>query len=149
MWKVILGWLKNLFTGGTAQIGSRNQSASDITVGDNASVVAVGQGITVHQPRQEPEIPFATLEQQLPALLAEMRKDLKENPFAREFVLLGKHWMYNPDPNKPVLNYVFEEHPHLRDKLRMLEQYNLIQEITFNKVDRFIFSEEFVSYLTK
>jgi len=89
--KVILDWLKKLFGGGTTQIGSRNQSASDITVGANTSgIVAVGQRITVNQPRQEPEIPFTTLEKQVPELLAEMREELKKKPFAREFVLLGK-----------------------------------------------------------
>jgi hypothetical protein len=105
--------------------------------------------ITVDQPREEPEIPFADLENKLPDLFAEMRKDLKQNPFVREFVLLGKDWVYNYDPNKPVLHYVFEDHLNLRDKLRMLEHYKLVREITYNNVDRFIFSEEFVDYLTK
>jgi len=147
MFKAILDFVKKLFTGGPTQIGSRNQSVSDVTVGDNASIVAVGQGITVNQGRHEPGIPFDQLEKQLPELFAEMRQDLKQHPLMREFVLLGKHWIYNPDPNKPVFHYVFEEHEHLRDKIRILENYKLVRDIKFNNVDRFVFTEEFVRYL--
>ena len=95
------------------------------------------------------EIPFTMVEQQLPELLAEMRKDLKEKPFAREFVLLGKKWSYNADPNKPVLRYFFEEHSNLRDKIRMLEHHKFVREITYNNTDRFIFLEDFVTHLKR
>jgi hypothetical protein len=87
------------------------------------------------------------LEAELPDLFAEMRSDLKDNPFIREFILKGKGWGYNADPNNPVLAYYFENHPHLRQKVRVLENHGLVQDITFNNVDRFQMSEELAEYL--
>jgi hypothetical protein len=134
---------------GTTQIGSRNQSASDITVGDNAGIVVAGQGNTVNQTGQEPEIPFEALEKQLPELFAEMRTDLKTSPFMREFVLLEKRWSFNTNPNNPVFRYYFEEHPNLKGKMSILQDYGLIKDAKFNDVDRFRFTENFVNYLIR
>ncbi|MBD2615013.1 MAG: hypothetical protein RMY62_009780 [Nostoc sp. ZfuVER08] len=47
-----------------------------------------------------------------------------------------------------VLAYYFEDHSHLRNKLRILENYGLIYEITYNDVARFVISEELAAYLT-
>jgi hypothetical protein len=94
-------------------------------------------------------IPFDELENKLPELLAEMRTDLKASPLVREFVLLGKGWVFNSDPNNPVFHYYFDDHPNLKSKLSILQHYGLIKDTTFNNVDRFRFTEEFVNYLTK
>jgi hypothetical protein len=151
MWDVFLQWLAKLFGSGTTQIGRGNQSASDVSTRNTPGVVAVGQGITVNQTTVSSlsKIPFADIEKQLAELVNDMRQGLKEHPFVLEFVTLGKGWLYNGDPNHPVLAFYFEDHPHLRDKLRILEHHRLIREITYNDVDRFIFLEEFVEYLTK
>lgn len=136
---------------GMTQIGDRNPSASDVIVGDDAGVVVVGQGNTVNQgsiAAKESEIPFVMLETQL-AELFEMRADLQKSPFIREFVLLGKQWSYNADPNNPIFHYYFEDHPNLKGKLSTLENYGLIKDARFNKVDRFRFTEDFVNYLRK
>ena len=113
--------------------------------------MAVGQGITINQgtiPRGEPEISFAVLEKRLPELFAEMRTDLKKHPFAREFVLFPKGAHYNGQ-NKPMLFYYFEEHQNLRDKIRILEHYNLVKHIEHKHyIDHFVFLEPFVDYLT-
>lgn len=47
-----------------------------------------------------------------------------------------------------VLAYYFEDHSHLRNKLRILENYGLIYEITYNNVARFVISKELAVYLT-
>jgi hypothetical protein len=87
------------------------------------------------------------LEDEMPDLLAEMRSDLGENPFAREFILMQRSWSYNGDPNNPVLVYFFNDHPQLRQKVRVLENYGLVQNITYNNVDRFLISEELANHL--
>jgi hypothetical protein len=89
--------------------------------------------------------PYAKIEQMMPELLAEMKNDIRENPLYRELITLEKHgYRYNGDV---VLVYYDEDHPDLRAKLRILQNYGLIHEITYNSVDRFIMSEEFASYL--
>ena len=76
-----------------------------------------------------------------------MKNDLREYPFDREFIILSKDWTYNGDPNNMVLQYHFEDHAYLRNKLRILENYGLIYEITYNNVDRFVVLEELADYL--
>ena len=83
----------------------------------------------------------------MPELLAEMRKDLAKHPLAREFVILTKSCLYNADPNETVLAYSFEDHPDLRNKLHILQNHGLIQEITYNNTERFTMTEELVDYL--
>ena len=85
------------------------------------------------------------LEREMPKLFAEMRKDLKDHPHFREFVLLSRHWSYNA--NGLYIAYCFEEHEHLLDMIRVLENNGLVRDITSKNVDRFRLNEEFVSYL--
>jgi hypothetical protein len=94
------------------------------------------------------ESTFESLEEQIPELLAEMRKDLADHPLARELVILNKSCIYNSDPNKVTLCYYFEDHPDLRNKLRILENHGLIEEITYNNTDRFVMEEALVAYLS-
>ena len=81
----------------------------------------------------------------MPALFAEMRKDLVDNPHFREFVLLGRGWIYNSAA--PYVSYCFEDHENLLDMVRVLENNGLVRDVAFNRVDRFRLNEEFVSYL--
>jgi hypothetical protein len=92
---------------------------------------------------------FRTLESEMPNLFAEMRAYLEAKPFCREFVLCGKRWSVNADPNNPVLAYYFEDHPELRQKIRVLENHGLVTEITYNNLDRFSMSEDLVDYLKR
>jgi hypothetical protein len=91
--------------------------------------------------------PFAKLEKMMPELLAEMKTDLKQHPLSREFVLLGKrsssYW-----PGGEELMYYAAEHLNLESKIRILQNYGLVEQITFNEVKRFVFTEAFVDYLT-
>lgn len=88
---------------------------------------------------------FQRLEHLMPELLAEMREDLLDRPLAREFVLLSSKWIYNS--RGPYLAYHYENYPDLEDIMVILGNYDLIQEITFNNVKRYVLSEKLVRYL--
>ena len=90
---------------------------------------------------------FIDVEKLIPELLAEMRNDLFEHPFARELILMPKSAGYDGDPNNLILVYYFENHTWLRSKIRILENYALIYEITYNSTPRFVISEELAAYL--
>jgi hypothetical protein len=90
-------------------------------------------------------IPFDKLEMLMPDLLTEMRKDLAKFPLSREFVLLKKNWIYNSKGYE--LAYYFDDHADLRNKIRILENYALVNEITYNNVDRFVINEVLAQYL--
>jgi hypothetical protein len=87
------------------------------------------------------------LEGDMPELFAEMRGDLQDYPFCREFILRKSEWCINSNPNNLGLEYYFENHPHLRQKIRILENNGLVQDITDSALDKFLMSEEFVDYL--
>lgn len=90
---------------------------------------------------------FQKLEDKMPKLVAEMRKDLGEQPFIREFIAGSKGWSYNGDPNNPIFCYYFEDHDNLKPMLRVMQNYGAIIETTHNNVDRFEFTEDFAEYL--
>jgi hypothetical protein len=91
---------------------------------------------------------FTDIENLIPELLAEMKKDLREYPVAREFIITPKGAVDNEDENNLILQYFFEDHSWLRSKLRILENNALIYEITYNNTLRFVISEELATYLT-
>jgi hypothetical protein len=88
---------------------------------------------------------FERLEQLMPALLDEMRKDMNTTPLHREIVLLGKAWIYNGKGNELV--YYFDEHPDLLAKMQVLVNHGVVSDITYNEVNRFMMSEELARYL--
>jgi hypothetical protein len=90
---------------------------------------------------------FLKLEKMIPELLVSMKEDLLEYPFAREFIIMYKGNIYNGDENNLILAYYFEDYSFLRNKLRLLENHQLIYEITYNSVPRFVMSEELANYL--
>ncbi len=92
------------------------------------------------------KISFQTLEALMPDLLAEMREDLSKSPLSREFVLLKKIWTYIGSGHE--LYYFYEDHPDLRNKIRILENNDLVKDITYTGVDRFVINERLAQYLT-
>jgi len=88
---------------------------------------------------------FIELESIMPDILAEMRKDLTEHPLSREFVVLKKGWGYCASGHE--LAYYFKDHPELENKLRILLNHDLIQDITHTNVSRYVISEKFARYL--
>ncbi len=88
---------------------------------------------------------FERMERLMPGLGAEMRQDLAGHPLKREFVVLKRSWSYWAKGNELV--YYYDDHPDLDDKLRILENEGLVQEITYNNTKRFVLSEELADYL--
>lgn len=81
----------------------------------------------------------------MPALLAEMRQDLNVHPLRREFVVIKRDWVYWAKGNELV--YYYDDHPDLDDKLRILENEQLIQDITYNNPKRYVLTERLAEYL--
>jgi hypothetical protein len=107
-----------------------------------------------HKIQLEPIIPtrlseadlFIRLERQMPDLLAAMRRDLTEAPLAREFVILPRGAHYWAQGHE--LGYYIEDYAHLVDKLHILRNHDLIQDVTYNNTTRFLMSEPLAAYLT-
>jgi hypothetical protein len=89
---------------------------------------------------------FQRLEPHMPELLAEMRVDITKNPLSREFVLMEKSWVYCGRGHELV--YYYEDHADLDNKVRIMQNLGAIEDIAFNEVKRFIFTEPFVEYLS-
>jgi hypothetical protein len=88
---------------------------------------------------------FERMERLMPALLAEMRKDLATYPLRREFVVLKRSWAYWSGGNELI--YYYDDHPELDSKLRILQNEGLISDITFTNTQRYLLSERFAEYL--
>lgn len=96
---------------------------------------------------EDEELLFLRLEQLMPDLLEEIRKDLAARPLIRECVPLKKIWNYSGTGNEFM--YFYEDHPDLDSKLRILENYNLIRDVTASfgtNAKHYVFSEAFVRY---
>jgi hypothetical protein len=83
----------------------------------------------------------------MPALVNEFKEDIEKTPLLREFILQGKGWRYNNSSGRKLLVYFFEDHEDLEAKIRLLENNNLINDITYNNTKRFVFTEELVEIL--
>lgn len=86
------------------------------------------------------------MERQMSGLFSEIRNDLSQHPFRREFIIISKDHHYWAKGNELV--YYFEDHPELRSKLQILQNLNLIKEITYNNTERFIILEELAEYIS-
>jgi hypothetical protein len=89
---------------------------------------------------------FIKVSNLMPGLLLEMHNDLEANPFRREFVILSKRGSYWAGGNEFM--YYFEDHPELEGKVRILMNYNLVEDITSKNVSRYVMSEELVDFLS-
>jgi hypothetical protein len=111
------------------------------TISESAALRAVESSPS---PEDE-EVLFLRLEQLMPDLLEEIRKDLIAHPLCRKFVPLSKHWNYWPGGEE--LLYYYEDHPELDSKLQILQNYNLIRFVPMNtNAKHYVFTEAFVRY---
>jgi hypothetical protein len=78
-------------------------------------------------------------------IFLKLERLMNDNPLCREFVLLKKCWAYNGTGNE--LEYYYDDHPQLDNKILILLNHDLIQDVTHSNVSRFRFSETFVDYL--
>ena len=60
-------------------------------------------------------------------------------------MVLKRSWLYWAKGNELV--YYYDNHPDLDDKLHILENERLVQDITFNNVKRYVLSEQLAEYL--
>lgn len=81
----------------------------------------------------------------MPTLLLEMKTDALANPTNREFIVMNKGCIYNGC----AITYYFEDHEDLKGKLNILENYKLIEDITYNNTDRYRMTEDFNKILVK
>jgi hypothetical protein len=79
----------------------------------------------------------------MPALLEEIREDMRNNPTTREFVVLKHGWIYNS--RGPYLAYYLDEHEDLEGKLQVLANLGFVREISYNKDHRFLIEEKMVT----
>lgn len=82
----------------------------------------------------------------MPELLKEMSADFALHPLCRELIVLNSEGnVYN---GGGVFIYYYSTHPNLDSMLQILENNGLIQNITYNNVDRYRITEKFARYLT-
>jgi len=110
----------------------------------NVSETAALRRLETSGSSDDEELLFLRLEQLMPDLLDEMRKDFGARPLSREFVVLKKGWSYWPSGHE--LCYYYEDHEELEGKLRILQNYALIREVTYTNVKRYVFAEAFARY---
>jgi hypothetical protein len=85
------------------------------------------------------------IESTLPDLLSKMRKDLGEKSVQRIFFLMHRRVSYNMSGDD--FYYYYDDHPNLRQKVGILENLNLVGDVTHTSVERFKMSEMFADYL--
>jgi hypothetical protein len=100
------------------------------------------RGFAVHR-----AAPFPDLEKKVPKLIAQMREDLKKLPFVRQFILMGNRRMMYNSGRTPCFFYFYEDHEYLDSLVTIMQHAGAIYDITSNRVPRYNFTEEFVSYL--
>ena len=89
---------------------------------------------------------FPALEAKLPALVGEMRVDLRENPFIRTAMLRWKKFTYG-GMSQPSLVYFHEDHEHLQAKVKIMANYGAVIDTSYGDVNSLEFTEDFVEYL--
>ena len=89
---------------------------------------------------------FRRMERLMPGLLEEMRTDLASSPLKRELIVMSRRHIYNSG-GKKILIYYYEDHDDLDDKFGLLVNVDLVTNITYNNVDRYLISEPLVEYL--
>ncbi|RXG88729.1 hypothetical protein [Bradyrhizobium zhanjiangense] len=90
--------------------------------------------------------PFRDLEKKAPALIAQMRQDLQRQPLVRQFVLLPNNRV-SYAASYPQFCYFEEAHPYLSPLMTIMIHAGAIYDVRFNRVPRYNFTEEFVSFL--
>lgn len=138
--------LSNIATGHVLELQSDNirgyQSPDFLLLRCQLTISPLGISV---EPSHTHNPVFARLEQQMPGLLDEMRRDLAEHPLRREVVLLERDWSYWASGEE--LAYFFDDHVDLSSNFQILANLRLVADITFNGVVRFRISEELAQYL--
>lgn len=89
---------------------------------------------------------FLQIKEQMPALIAEMKKDLEgeDGKFVREFFVTSRRHVLGGS-EKPRFIYYEEDHDNLRGKIDILENHGYVTDVTPGNTPIYRMSEEFVS----
>ena len=93
----------------------------------------------------QPGPSFLQVKGQMPALIAEMKKDLEGNQgkFVREFFVMSRRHVLGGS-EKPRFIYYEEDHDNLRGKIDILENHGYVTDVTPGNTPMYRMSEEFV-----
>ena len=93
----------------------------------------------------QPGPSFLQVKGQMPALIAEMKKDLEGNQgkFVREFFVMSRQHILGGS-DKPRFIYFEEDHENLRGKIDILENQGYVVDVTPGNTPIYRMSEEFV-----
>jgi hypothetical protein len=88
---------------------------------------------------------FLQIKEQMPDLIAEMKKDLSEDngAFVREFFVMSKRHILGGS-EKPRFIYYLEDHENLRGKMDVLENNGYLIDVTPGNTPVYRMTEEFV-----
>lgn len=89
---------------------------------------------------------FRQIKEQMPGLIAEMKKDLEEEngKFVREFFVMSRRHVLGGS-EKPRFIYYEEDHDNLRGKIDILENHGYLADVTPGNTPIYRMSEEFVN----
>lgn len=91
-------------------------------------------------------VPYQKIYSLMPELLEEMSTDIKGDPLIREFFIVSKQWGMNYG-NDPCFTYYMEEHENLANKVKILENYGFVIDVTPGSVKEYRMMEHFSEYL--
>src|SRR5262245_53614222 len=101
LWEAVRGMFGG--KGGATKIGSAN-SASSATAGENGLAVSANRDayvFTTGGPAAEDQVDLTEVERTMPDLFTEMRKDLADQPYVRDFIVMEeKAHGYNGHPTR-------------------------------------------------
>ena len=89
---------------------------------------------------------FSEVERLMPQLLQEMKEDFSQAPVLRELVLLPSDQVHFPWGG--VAKYYRDKHPQLDSLFQILENHQLVENVSKNNILRYRISEPFARYLT-
>lgn len=90
---------------------------------------------------------YKKLEAMMPDLIQEMREDIIENQLMRTLLLRYRELSYG-GVSEPCLIYYHEDHEQLQGKLKIMRNYRAVIDLSYNDVQKFEFTEDFIDYLT-
>ncbi len=94
---------------------------------------------------------FAEAAGQMPALIEEMQDDFSkpECKIIREFYILPNDRVLFNSGGEKCLFYYEDQHEDLTHKIRLLENYGFVYDITHTDTPKYRMNEDFVSFVNK
>ena len=94
---------------------------------------------------------FTEVAGQMPALIKEMQDDFSkpECKIIREFYILPNDRVLFNSGGEKCLFYYEDQHEDLAHKIRLLENYGFVYDITHTNTPKYRMNEDFVSFVNK